>query len=271
MIVNKLISLVLCLKRPSDLFDYVGIWIDGFIEKKKRQIQIITRGGLNFNYDCRSYENVISDIKDILKLNNDFLADSDLKRFKNDFFLNIEQIKSRKELNLSYNADFNLAEICYFICRAVRPSVVLETGVAYGVTTAFILQALEVNKKGVLYSIDLPPLQRNLESNIGLFVPDKLKSQWKLHRGLSKKVLPSLLREVEGVDIFIHDSISTKKNIHFELQSITQYLKRPSVIIVDDAGANDAFLNWVKQHKPIYWSLVTKKGNNSTFGICIHL
>jgi predicted O-methyltransferase YrrM len=44
-------------------------------------------------------------------------------------------------------------------CAAwMSPNIVLETGAAYGVTSAFIVQALEVNRKGTLISVDLPPL-----------------------------------------------------------------------------------------------------------------
>ena len=37
---------------------------------------------------------------------------------------------------------------------------VVETGVAHGVTSRFILEALERNGRGFLWSIDLPPLEK---------------------------------------------------------------------------------------------------------------
>lgn len=43
---------------------------------------------------------------------------------------------------LEYNAAPSLAQLCYALCRALRPAAVLETGVAYGVTSAFIAKAL---------------------------------------------------------------------------------------------------------------------------------
>src|ERR1700753_2154729 len=47
----------------------------------------------------------------------------------------------------THDADAGLADFCYVICRALRPRVVVETGVGSGVTTSFILQALAANNE----------------------------------------------------------------------------------------------------------------------------
>ena len=57
-----------------------------------------------------------------------------------------------------HDADTDLSDFCYVICRALRPRNVVETGVGSGVTTSFILQALAANGEGHLWSIDLPPI-----------------------------------------------------------------------------------------------------------------
>jgi hypothetical protein len=44
----------------------------------------------------------------------------------------------------------------YRLLRELRPRVSVETGVCNGVSTAFLLLALEDNEAGDLYSIDLP-------------------------------------------------------------------------------------------------------------------
>src|SRR5439155_326535 len=46
----------------------------------------------------------------------------------------------------------------YAIVRELRPRVAVETGVCNGVSTAFLLLALEANGFGELHSIDLPEL-----------------------------------------------------------------------------------------------------------------
>jgi hypothetical protein len=47
----------------------------------------------------------------------------------------------------------------YAIVRAYKPDIVVETGVARGASSSFILCAMHENGKGHLYSIDLPPYE----------------------------------------------------------------------------------------------------------------
>src|SRR3954467_3344478 len=53
-----------------------------------------------------------------------------------------------------HNADFVLAKACYVVCRALAPEIIVETGVAHGVTSAFLLKALDANGRGALHSVD---------------------------------------------------------------------------------------------------------------------
>jgi len=46
--------------------------------------------------------------------------------------------------------------IIYTLIRCLKPRIVIETGVANGASSTFILSALEKNNLGKLYSIDLP-------------------------------------------------------------------------------------------------------------------
>ena len=52
----------------------------------------------------------------------------------------------------------------YFLVRELKPEKIIETGVHRGVSSLFILQALEDNGKGELYSIDLPLAEYNTDS-----------------------------------------------------------------------------------------------------------
>jgi predicted O-methyltransferase YrrM len=56
-------------------------------------------------------------------------------------------------------ADSIMARLCYLACRLIEPEIVVETGVAYGVSSAFILRALEINGHGTILSADLQPLR----------------------------------------------------------------------------------------------------------------
>jgi predicted O-methyltransferase YrrM len=57
-----------------------------------------------------------------------------------------------------YPIDYSISEssrlFLYALCKIIKPKTIVETGVAYGLSTSYILQALYENKTGTLYSID---------------------------------------------------------------------------------------------------------------------
>jgi predicted O-methyltransferase YrrM len=56
----------------------------------------------------------------------------------------------------SWSISSTLGEVLYAVCRKAQPAAIVETGVAGGVSSSYILQSLEDNRSGDLYSIDLP-------------------------------------------------------------------------------------------------------------------
>ncbi len=173
--------------------------------------------------------------------------------------------------SLIHNADFSLARLCYLTCRATKPAIVLETGVAYGVTSAFILKALEVNGYGLLHSVDLPPLGRDADRFVGILIPPALKHRWRLHRGASKRVLPRLLSQLGRVDLFVHDSLHTYTNMNWEFQIVAPYLGRPAIVVADDIENNPAFLEWVQRTRPAFWATLQEVEKKDLFGVSVYL
>ncbi|HEY2119903.1 MAG TPA: class I SAM-dependent methyltransferase, partial [Candidatus Acidoferrum sp.] len=81
----------------------------------------------------------------------------------------------------------------YAAVRAARPRIVVETGVANGVSSAYLLLALEANSSGTLYSIGLDDKEFLPEGkSLGWVVPKELRSRWKLLVGDSREMLPKL-------------------------------------------------------------------------------
>lgn len=152
-------------------------------------------------------------------------------------------------------ADSVIARLCYLACRLTSPSVVVETGVAYGVSSAYILTALKENGRGILHSVDLPPVRRKSGSFWGIAVPDGLKGRWNLHRGTSARVLPGLLQETPTVDLFVHDSLHTHKNMSREFDTIWPYLRPGALLLADDIERNNAF-NELQQKSPAFWRAI---------------
>jgi hypothetical protein len=152
------------------------------------------------------------------------------------------------------DGDAALARAAWCIARHSRPQIVVETGVARGFTTRVILEALEADGAGRLYSIDLPPPleERRLAQETGIAVADQVRGRWTLIRGSSRRRLPGLLRELGTIDMFVHDSRHTYRNINFELELAWHALRAGGFLLADDVGANAAFLNSVHEfgHPP---------------------
>lgn len=184
----------------------------------------------------------------------------------------LKSISSKPPFPLILSADLALARLCYALCRVTKPAVVVETGVAYGVTSAFILKASAVNRSGTLHSIDLPPIARKAERFIGMLVPEVLRSRWNLRLGPSKRHLPELLRDVGGIDAFVHDTLHTERNIRWELETVTPSLAQRAFVIVDDINANSAFSRWavnVVNVQAPWWSAIRARENRALFGAAV--
>jgi hypothetical protein len=179
----------------------------------------------------------------------------------------IRELAPRAPFPVVHNADLGLARLCYGICRAVKPSVVVETGVAYGVTSAFILKAMQVNGHGALHSVDRPPLGYRADSFVGFLVPDALRPRWHLHQGLSRRVLPSLLAQLQRVDVFLHDSRHTYRNMDWELRAVTPFLAHTSAVIADDVDRNVAFEYWVRERHPSFHATMRETDKGRLLGV----
>lgn len=125
--------------------------------------------------------------------------------------------------------------------RQLRPNNVVETGVAHGVTSRFILEALEKNGSGHLWSIDRAPIEPEWHSQIGIAVDDRLKHRWTYIRGSSRARLPGLLSKLGTIQLFVHDSLHSERNVLFEMGRAWDALRNGGAIIVDDIDINQGF------------------------------
>jgi predicted O-methyltransferase YrrM len=146
----------------------------------------------------------------------------------------------------------------YRLLRELEPEVAVETGVCNGVSTAFLLLALEDNRKGILHSIDLPEVAGE-EYEEGTFwdgkggavippgkepgwmVPPGLRERWRLVLGRSQDELPPLLQRVGDIDFFMHDSEHSYECMSFEFRTAWAALRDGGVIVADDVNVNDAW------------------------------
>lgn len=147
------------------------------------------------------------------------------------------------------DADERLARLAWCLVRHLRPSRVVETGVARGFTSATILQAMARNGSGGLWSVDLPPLLHpELSVETGAAVPAEMRDRWTLVRGSSRRVLPALLDELGPIGLFLHDSMHTTRNVSFELDLAWPHLVDGGVTVVDDVQRNRGFGRFARTH-----------------------
>ncbi|MDP9380639.1 MAG: class I SAM-dependent methyltransferase [Chloroflexota bacterium] len=181
----------------------------------------------------------------------------------------LAEVSSHSPIRQTHNADFTLARTCYAACRLLQPDVVVETGVAHGITSAHILAALAQNERGVLHSVDLPPLGKDADEYVGAAVPEELRGRWRLRRGVSKQLLPKIVAEVGSLDIFVHDSLHTYLNMRWEFATVLPRLRPGGVILADDMQDNAAF-DELRRSNPALWRVVREEGGKeSLFGVLV--
>lgn len=163
---------------------------------------------------------------------------------------------------------FNYGPLLYALIRVFKPSVMIETGVASGTSSACVLKAMQVNGKGRLISIDLPagdtvnseytafqwnrkgsfgPTLVTEDFSTGYAVQDTLKDRWKLVLGDAKVELPRLLKEAGPVDVFMHDSEHSYEHMTFEFESVYPFLTPGGLVLSDDVSWNDSFKDFANR------------------------
>lgn len=135
-----------------------------------------------------------------------------------------------------------LLDLVGALVRLLRPTTVVEAGVAEGLTTAVALRALSETSGGRLYSVDLPPLEAD-ESFVGRAVPAELRASWTLTLGPTRLVLPTLLERVSPVDLFVHDADHTYTAQLEDYRLLWPHLRSGGVLLSDDL-ASPAFVEF---------------------------
>lgn len=130
----------------------------------------------------------------------------------------------------------------YLICRKLRPQRVVETGVEKGGSSHMILQALDKNGGGRLWSIDIGSVfvyKGHLVSNIGPLVEERTKSRWNLIKGNAQKVMGDVLAETGFIDMFCAGQGHTYEVQKHEGENAWPRLRSGGVFVLDRADWND--------------------------------
>jgi predicted O-methyltransferase YrrM len=131
----------------------------------------------------------------------------------------------------------------YALVRWCRPELVVETGVHDGLGSAVLLGALARNAAegapGRLVSFDVNPAA-------GWIVGSD--PSWELRIQPSRDGLGEVLARRGPVGLFIHDSLHSYENEHFELSSAAAALAPGGVLVSDNAHATTALADVCEEH-----------------------
>ena len=190
----------------------------------------------------------------------EFTDDSDFRRSISDRLSALDRIQSPGDLRFH-------AISLYAITRLIRPKLVVETGVAHGKSSAFILLALRHNGWGELYSYDIPPSGDLADGSCtslsdretGWLVPDYLRDLWHFSQTDSVPGLIDFvqrLRQGRHVDMFVHDSLHTYDHVNKELEIIDPALSPNAVVACDniDMEGGKAWSDWLKCRGILGWA-----------------
>ncbi|CAA9442606.1 MAG: hypothetical protein AVDCRST_MAG02-205 [uncultured Rubrobacteraceae bacterium] len=241
-------ALLLSLLRhhPRELLDRAAGYADLGLERLS---------GPTPTYETTTWEVALRDLDDPSGRVREVLEEPALGEIEGRTRRLLADIRAEDAFSQRWAADSLFARLNYLVCRLLEPEVVLETGVAYGVSSAFLLRALQENGRGTLHSVDLPPLRREYERYWGVAVPEGLRDGWCLHRGSSARILPDLLRKTGPLDLFVHDSLHTRRNMRREFETVWPHLRPGGVLLADDVERNPAFAD-LRQKSPALWRVV---------------
>lgn len=168
------------------------------------------------------------------------------------------------------DAEDSLGRAAWCAALHTSPNAVVETGVAHGVTTRIVLEALIMKGNGHLWSVDLPfPFDHRLHVETAIAVPKARRGQWTYVEGTSRKRLPGVIREAGQVNMFIHDSLHTARNTLFEMEEVARAMPAGGVMLVDDIKSHAGFSMFAKRH-PEYRTIVAPSDDHlGMFGIAV--
>jgi len=147
-----------------------------------------------------------------------------------------------KEVMYSGWLTLSNGRVLYLLTRLLRPKVAVETGVFAGVSSSFILKALNANGSGELYSIDLPdPFWNKIGKQPGFAVSKELRRNWSLTLGPSSETLERLLMSLRSIDFFFHDSDHSYENMLYEFNTAWSFLSPGGLLLSDNVDMNNSF------------------------------
>ena len=143
--------------------------------------------------------------------------------------------------------------LLYFYVRKFKPKTILETGVAIGHSSLFILKGISKNLHGKLFSSDFKFLGvKNSEKYIG-FLPKELNyyKNWDLLIDGDEYNIPRILKKLgsKKINLFHYDSDKSYRGKQKIINLISNNTDKNTTYIFDDIQDDFFFYDFVKKKK----------------------
>ena len=90
-------------------------------------------------------------------------------------------------------------------------------------------------------------IEREWQEQIGIAVDRyRFQHRWSYIRGSSRRRLPGILSQLGKIDLFVHDSLHSERNVRFEMDRAWAALRPGGAIIVDDIDMNRGFRSFTR-------------------------
>ena len=136
------------------------------------------------------------------------------------------------------------AQFRYAQVRLRPPRHVVETGVALGVSTFFLLRALRENHAGKLTSFDV-------NASAGSLLREEDTDGWQfvvLNPRRARREFVEHLDQGGPLDLFVHDSDHSYGHQRFEYSSVFPWMSQGSLLASDDVDGSFAYLDFCREH-----------------------
>ena len=215
-----------------------------YILKKRLKLFIYgDRDGVSSNFLQKSTNGVFLSIEQLVNFEKEFSRDIiDYIDEAKDLFLNATKTQSNVTSS-RWNAEEQLFTLLYSLIKANKSKLIIETGVANGISTNAIMKALEGSGgDGELNSFDLLP--ETSKAYLG-------GGNWNFHLLKGKNVhkqIKSVVSVFPKVDVWVHDSNHGYRWQKFEYLLALSVLSKNGILISDDIDASSAWGELAETH-----------------------
>ena len=146
---------------------------------------------------------------------------------------------------VTWAVEHSTGYLLYALVRAFRPRTVLEVGVGNGASSFFILRALEANRDGKLYSLDISP-------DAGGLLTGRERTRWEFHlvgRRDSARSMAMRLAALPMADFCFHDAGHAYLPQYFELSCLWSRLRSAGYLVMDDVDASYAMIDFCHRER----------------------